>query len=385
MLTSSFRKAFLLSFATLLIVGCGNQNQTVVTSETESGKSTEQSQSSETVAEVEEKKALPELRWQDLPFSGVGDRCAVVLKVRELAESETVGHLAGLIPMGEMNLKITPEETEWVASYFTALADTDHSISSDSTMVIKLNRASSVYEIAESRFQATEFEIIESDVTYLRVIGNPELVSDDTSLAFSSEAPMMAVFEYDEKTFVVCEESRLTAVLRNLAPQIQESEDELCTLRDMTGSLEDDAQIILAGDYGDDTFLRDAMKANADSMQENGPLSKLAENANSFVAQLNFDADKLLRITMNADADGSREEIEPAVVDELRKVASTFLAQYNEGPFAASTAFATSMLDSASLTADETKVTVSLSNPGGMKEAIQSLQVALLSLVALSE
>lgn len=328
--------------------------------------------------------AQPELHWKDAPFSGQADRCAVILNIRQLAASETVGHLAALLPVMQGRLQIAPSETEWVAVYLTALADTDHSIASEATMVVKLNRPSSVYEIAESRFAATEFEIVQGDVTYLRVIGNPDLQSAGAAVGFTSEAPMMAVYEYSETTFVICEENRLGTILAEQSASQSDLPDWPHRLQPLLQQAADTAHVIVAGSQAGDEYLQAAVRAAADELQQDGPLSLLADNTSGLMAALTFDASELFQLSLTGHS-AADPQLMQVSLDQLQQQAEQYLNTQQQGLFATPTAFVLSVLQGRRTEVRDQHVSVSVPNPDGMPQAVAALQAALLSIVASAE
>ena len=320
-----FRRCMLalMGMACGVIVGCGESktNPQVAATSIEVLQ-TEQSnvgQVQKTAATTATAKQRPVLGWKQLPFISESDRILTVIKPAAMAASPAIAELMKAMPLGGMELRIAPADTDWIAVYATPLVNDDNSFDGFATMVIKLNRPASVYEIAESRFTSDRFEEVETvALSYLRAI---ERTSNDyiaPSIAGADADVAMAVFEYDEQTFVICEEGRLPYILKQT-----ETRNSLQTL---VADSTDEFQLLVAADITNDQILKEAVVAGAAEIGKGSLLEILAANANTIVLEANLDAEALLQVFATTAADEDTANIETSIA-ELQGVAKTFLQQ----------------------------------------------------------
>ena len=199
------------------------------------------------------------------------------------------------MPLEDISLTIPPSETEWVAVYTNPLVNADNSLTGEATMVIKLNRPSSTFEIAESLYANGELQEVSTDGhSYLRVSGLTENTIETTSDAEgnSSEvvnfdtAAEMAVYEYDAYTYVVCQEA--------LLPYILSQEDTVGDLRTLVTGTESTSPLFFATSIKDRTILKEALAIQAADIQaadiqEGGMLQILATNTDQMILTLDTD------------------------------------------------------------------------------------------------
>ena len=267
------------------------------------------------------------VQWTDFPFMTSADAVVSVIQPAALAESPALKKLFSALPAGKVNLPIPPAETEWVAIYATPLVDDDGGLTGDTTMVLKLNRPSSVYEIAESRFDTDQLEDVEvNGRSYLRVSGLSQETIEVTTDADGNAseilnlnvAPQMAVYEHDEFTFVVCEEGRLPFVL-------DRSEIE-SPLRTLVGNADSDSPIFVAASFQDRPMLSDALKNQASSLGDGSLFQTLAANTESVILIGDFEGKDLLTLSLTAAGTEQADSIEKSV-QASAKGAAEFLQQ----------------------------------------------------------
>lgn len=323
------------------------------------------------------KETLPELKWTDFPFMQNGDSVVAVISPATLAKSPSVSSLVSAIPLGEISLTIPPAETDWVAVYSNPLVNADNSLSGDSTMVIKLNRPSSTYEVAESRFTTGELSEAETgEYSYLQVSGVTQNRIEATTDADGNQsevinfdnAPVMAVYEYDESTFVVCEEARLPFVLNQ-----QNLESDLRSLVENTTAT---SPIFFATSIKERPVLREALAIQAADIQKDGLLQVLATSTEQLVLTLDTDNDQLLHMSVHTAEARQTTAIEKAIrdtvgsgtrlLDEMKLLKSPQTAPLF--------AMAKNILSGVAVTASDASLSLTIDNPGNLPEAFGTLQ-----------
>ncbi len=316
------------------------------------------------------------VQWTDFPFMTSADAVVSVIQPAALAESPALQKLLSALPAGKVNLPIPPAETEWVAIYATPLVDDDGSLTGDTTMVLKLNRPSSVYEIAESRFDTDQLEDVEvNGRSYLRVSGlseeSIEVTTDADGKASEilnlNVAPQMAVYEHDEFTFVVCEEGRLPFVL-------DRSEIE-SPLRTLVGNADSRSPIFVAASFRNRPMLSNALKNQASSLDDGGVFQTLAANTEAVVLTGDFDGDDLLTLSLTAAGTEQADSIEQSVQTSA-KAAAEFLQQMQA--FAApetKSLFETGqkLVQGVSVSRNGNSIDVAMTNPGNLPAFFSSL------------
>ncbi|MEO1999460.1 MAG: hypothetical protein ABGZ17_29795, partial [Planctomycetaceae bacterium] len=327
------------------------------------------------------------LQWTDFPFMTAADRLVAVVQPATLAESATLISALELLPLGDNNLPIPPSETEWVAIYAAPLIDDDGGITGDVTVVLKLNRPSSVSEIAESRFDTDQFESVEADgLSYLRVSGLTRESKDQPTDADSKSrgivnlevVPDMAVYEYDEYTYVVCEEGRLDFVLNR--------SDIESPLRDLVGQVESKSPLFLAMCFQDRPLVSSALETQAGSLDESKLLQTFAANSEAVVLSGDLEGETMVRMAFKTSANEQADAIERAVhsavmtggesLDALRAVASPATQQMVET--------GQKLLDGIKIERNKMAVDVAITNPGNLPQFFKSL-ATLVSQTGLSQ
>lgn len=374
-------------FATTLVamagLACGCSQSVEHSTKQSNAKQTDQVEKELTTVHTEvakassKKKALPKLKWTDFPFMQNGDSVVAVISPAALAKSPSVSSLVSSIPLGEISLTIPPAETDWVAVYSNPLVNADNSLSGDSTMVIKLNRPSSTYEVAESRFTTGELSEAEAgEYSYLQVSGVTQNRIEATTDADGNQsevinfdnAPVMAVYEYDESTFVVCEEARLPFVLNQ-----QDLESDLRSLVENTTAT---SPIFFATSIKERPVLKEALATQAADIQKGGLLQILATSTEQLVLTLDTDDDQLLHMSVHTAEAQQTTAIEKAIRETV--VSGTRLLdemKLLESPQTAPLfAMAENILSGVAVTVSDASLSLTIDNPGNLPEAFGTFQ-----------
>ena len=361
--------------------GCSQKTEIQTSKQQHTQQEPEQLESAETTqvaSATTEAVTRPELNWADFPFMKPNDSVVAVMSPAKLAKSPSISKLIAALPLEDISLTIPPSETEWVAVYTNPLVNADNSLTGEATMVIKLNRPSSTFEIAESRYSNAELkEVSTDDHSYLRVSGLTENTIETTSDAEgnSSEvvnfdtAAEMAVYEYDAYTYVVCEEARLPYVL-------SQEEETVGDLRTLVTGTESTSPLFFASSIKDRTILKEALAIQAADIQEGGMLQILATNTDQIILSLDTDNEQLLQMSVQTTDAGQATEIEQAIM-ALVESGSQFVAEMKafENPQTASIfALARSILSGVAVTSKDAHVQVTVTNPGNLPEAFSTLQ-----------
>lgn len=365
----------------VFIPGCGQSTpQPVGQLQTRSGHADSASSSTQAVT-AEESAPVAEIQsravqWNEFPFMTSSDAVVSVIQPAALASSPAVRSLLSVLPTGRMDLPISPSETEWVAIYAAPLVDDDGSLTGDTTMVLKFTRPSSVYEVAESRFDSDQFEDVEVDGrSYLRVSGlseeSVEITQDEDGntseiLNLNVAAPM-AVYEHDEFTFVVCEEGRLPFVLA-------QSENE-SSLRSLVGEPDRATPLFVAASFQNRPILSDALQNQTSTLDEEGVLQKLAANAESVVLTGDLEGQSIFTLSLTGSGTENADAIESSVRSSA-EAAQEFLQQMQA--FAApetKSLFETgqNLVKGVSVSRHGNTVDVAMTNPGDLPEFFSSL------------
>ena len=360
--------------------GCSQKTEIQTSKQQHTQQVPEQPESAETTqvsSANTEAATRPELNWTDFPFMKPNDSVVAVMSPAKLASSPSISKLTAALPLEDISLTISPSETEWVAVYTNPLVNADNSLTGEATMVIKLNRPSSTFEIAESRYSNAELQEVSTDGhSYLRVSGLTENTIETASDAEgnSSEvvnfdtAAEMAVYEYDAYTYVVCEEARL--------PYILSQEDTVGDLRTLVTGTESTSPLFFATSIKDRTILKEALAIQAADIQEGGMLQILATNTDQMILTLDTDNDQLLQMSVQTTDTEQATAIERAIIASVES-GSQFVAEMKafENPQTASIfALARSILSGVAITSKDAHVQVTVTNPGNLPEAFSTLQ-----------
>lgn len=328
------------------------------------------------VAEPAAENQARAVQWNEFPFMTPSDAVVSVIQPAALASSPACKKLLSALPSGGIDLPISPAETEWIAIYAAPLVDDDGSVTGDTTMVLKFNRPSSVYEVAESRFDTEQFEdVIVDGRSYLRVSGLSEEsveVSTDQDgntseiLNLNVAAPM-AVYEHDEFTFVVCEEGRLPFVL--------EQSDSESPLRKLVGVPDNGTPIFVAASFQGRPMLSDALRNQASTLDEESIYQSVAANAESVILTADFEGQNLFTVALTGSGPQNADAIESAVRSSAES-AQEFLQQMQA--FASPETrflFATGqdLVKGVSVSRHGNTVDVAMTNPGDLPEFFSSL------------
>lgn len=362
--------------ACLFIAGCGQsatETQTASTSTADTEQATPEIQVEPTAdVEIAQADERPELNWQTLPFIAESDKVLTVVKPSVMAKSEAVSALLTALPFGDTELKIAPADTDWIAIYATPLVNDDNSFTGMATMVIKLNRPASVYEVAESRFPEEQFDEIQTeDLSYLRAM---ERKSDDyisPAIAGPNAAVPMAIFEYDESTYVICEEGRLSFILDQTASPN--------SLKELVANTADEFQLLIAADVSEAPVVKEAVVANAAELSKDGILETLAAKANTLVLEANLDADSLMRIAVTTAADEDTVTIEGSIA-EFQTSAKEFLQQMELFTTPETKALLTTgqqLIEQLVVARDASSIEMEFRKPGDLSPFFKSLQSLL--------
>jgi len=304
------------------------------------------------------------------------DRVLAVVQPAALAQSATLNSALKLLPQVDLDLSISPSETEWVAIYAAPLVDDDGGLTGDVTLVMKLNRPSSVTEIAESRFDSDQMEAVEVDgLSYLRVSGlttesveQPSGSDSETQGIVNLEvAPVMAVYEHDQYTYVVCEEGRLKFVLDRAETQ--------SPLRSLVNDVDPNSPICLAVSFQDRPLLSDAVSKQSESLGNGQLLAGLASNADSVLMTVDLEGDELSRTAITASDDARAAVIEELVRSSVR-LGGEFLKQLQGQATPETTALLDTgqkLVDGIQIQRKETTVIVQIMNPGDLPQFFKSL------------
>jgi hypothetical protein len=366
----------------VILSGCGRQtvNPTQISGNQQSkqvpemsGENGKTAVSSTTTDSV----APPELNWTDFPFMKSTDSVVAVMSPANLAKSPSISRLIASLPLEDVSLTIPPSETKWVAVYMNPLVNADNSLTRDATMVIKLNRPSSTFEIAESRFANADLcEVSHDDYQYLRVSGltkhrietitdihgySREVINFDTAVE-------MAVFEYDESTYMICEEARLPHVL-----SLQDADSDL---RSLVAGTKSKSPLFFATSIKDRTTLKEALARHAAEIQEGGVLQVLAANADQIILTLDTDNQELLHMSVQTTDSDQATELNTAIQTFVES-GSQFLMEmtFLETPQTAPVfSLAGDLLSGLSTTTVDSTVSVTVVNPGNLPEAFSALE-----------
>lgn len=368
-----------------MFCGCGQTTELPTQSSSvqqndQSRKDSSTAEATEVTSKIVETPKRPELNWTDFPFMQSSDSVVAVMSPATLAESPSIRGLVAVLPLADVSLTIPPSETNWVAVYANPLVNGDNSLTGEMTLVIQLNRPASVFEIAESRFQKCELEeAILDGHAYLKVTGlsdtriegSTDADGNTSEVTHFVPAPAMAVYEYDESTFVVCEEARLSYVLNQ-----QHKEGDLRTLVAATDST---APLFFAASIKDRTILKEALAVQAAEIQKGGMLQVLAANTDQMILSLDTDNEQLLHMSVTATDAEKAASIDVAIQKSL-ETGVAFLEDIKtfEPPQTAPIFdVAKSILTSVTTTTNQSSVEMTITNPGNLPEAIHTLHALL--------
>ena len=379
---SGLSVALLLAVSGILgLSGCGQDSGTeqgAPSSPTELAKDTKPARKAPATSSiaVDPDTQVPPVQWDEFPFMTSNDRVVAIVRPSLLSESATLRNALDLLPFNKSDLPISPADTDWVAIYAAPLVDDNDDLTGDVTLVVKLNRPSSVTEIAESRFATDQFETVADDgLTYLRVSGltresaeQPAEADGKTNGVVNVETePDMAVYEYDEMTYVVCEEGRLKFVL--------DRSDIDSPLRLLMQHVDRKSSMCIGVCFQDRPLLSAALQTQATKMPGDVLLKTLAANVQSVVASCDLDGETLVNLSLTSSAEDQAVAIEQAVQNAVGSGETSLQALGSDADDTTQQLVKTGqqLLEGIQVARQNMTVEVVVANPGNLPQFFKSL------------